>query len=130
MKKFLPLLLAIIILTNNPLSAQTTPWPEFVFHHWIWEDESTQQSALQLVRDYQAHNIPVGAIIIDSPWETGYNTFEWDTSLFPNAQAMVDSFHAQNVKVIVWITTAINTDVPELWNYADSMGYFMKANAG
>lgn len=121
--------LSFVTIFSNTVCAQTAPWPEFVFHHWVWEDESTQQSALQLVDDYKARNIPVGAIIIDSPWETGYNTFEWDTSLYPNAQAMVDSFHARDVKVIVWITSAINTDMTELWHYADSMGYFMKSNA-
>lgn len=109
---------------------QTTPWPEWVFHHWIWEGESTQESALQLVNDYKAHDIPVGVIIIDSPWETGYNTFDWDTSLYPDAQAMIDSIHAMDVRVVMWVTTAINTDVAGLWHYADSMGYFMKANAG
>src|SRR5687768_9609479 len=82
---------------NNQLISQTTPWPEWVFHHWVWEDESTQESALQLVNDYIAHDIPVGAIIIDSPWETGYNTFEWDSSLYPDPQAMVDSFHSNGV---------------------------------
>jgi alpha-D-xyloside xylohydrolase len=122
----------LLLLVISTLSKSTTAQvaPQFVFEHWVWEDESTQHSALQLVDDYLAHNIPVGAIIIDSPWETGYNTFEFDTSLYPDAQAMVDSFHVRGVKVIVWTTTAINTDVPELWNYADSMGYFMKANAG
>jgi alpha-D-xyloside xylohydrolase len=130
MNKTLLLFAVLVINTilNKPVNAQVAP--QFVFEHWVWEDESTQHSALQLVDDYLAHNIPVGAIIIDSPWETGYNTFEFDTSLYPDAQAMVDSFHARGVKVIVWTTTAINTDVPELWNYADSMGYFMKANAG
>ena len=125
----LPVFIAFCFLPNL-LIAQTTPWPEWVFHHWVWEDESTQQSALQLIDDYKAHDIPVGAIIIDSPWETGYNSFDWDTTLYPDAQAMVDSFHARDVRVVVWMTTAINTDMTELWHYADSMGYFMKANAG
>lgn len=126
---FFTVVISFTTLFTQMLNAQTSPWPEFVFHHWVWEDESTQHSALQLVDDYKARNIPVGAIIIDSPWETGYNTFDWDTSLYPNAQAMVDSFHARDVKVIVWITSAINTDMTELWHYADSMGYFMKSNA-
>lgn len=130
MKKILRCIFVFHICSLNLLQAQSTIWPDWVFKHWVWEDESTQQSALQLVADYQAHQIPVDAIIIDSPWETGYNTFEWDSSLFPNAQAMVDSLHAQNVKVVVWITTAINTDQTALWHYADSMGYFMKTNAG
>lgn len=130
MKKLFSFSIALYVCSLHLLTAQSPAWPDWVFKHWVWEDESTQQSALQLVDDYQQRNIPVSAIIIDSPWETGYNTFEWDTSLYPNAQAMVDSFHARNVKVVVWITTAINTDQTELWHYADSMGYFMKANAG
>lgn len=105
------------------------PWPIWVFDHWVWEDESTMESALTLVNDYKARNIPVSAIIIDSPWETGYNTFEWDTSLFPNAQLMIDSFHNMNVKVLMWITSMINTDVQPLYDYAANEGYFMKTSS-
>lgn len=128
-------ILSLVILTfinvlSKSLSAQTHVCPDFVYRPWVWEDESTQQSATQLVADYEAHNIPVGAIIIDSPWETGYNSFDWDTTLFQNPKAMVDTFHAHNVKVLVWITTAIDTDMHQLWHYADSMGFFMKASAG
>lgn len=102
------------------------PWPSWVFSHWVWEDESTQESALQLVDDYLAHDIPVNAIIIDSPWETGYNTFEWDTALFHNAQAMIDSFHSRDVKVLLWITGIINIDEGPIYDYARDHGYFMK----
>lgn len=101
-------------------------WPTWMFKHWVWEDESTQQSAQALVDDYLAHDIPVGAIIIDSPWETGYNTFDWDTSMYADPQAMVDYFHARDVKVFIWITGAINTDVQPEYNYARDNGYFMK----
>src|ERR1043165_3085803 len=123
-------LLSLIALALSVMTLTAQVAPQFVYSHWVWEDEGTKQSALQLVDDYKAHNIPVGTIIIDSPWETGYNTFEWDSSLYPDAHAMVDSFHAKGVKVIVWITTAINTDQTALWHYADSLGYFMKTNAG
>ncbi|TNF26452.1 MAG: T9SS type A sorting domain-containing protein [Bacteroidetes bacterium] len=101
-------------------------WPAYVFSHWVWEDESTQESALTLVDDYLQRDIPVNAIIIDSPWETGYNTFEWDTALFPDAQAMIDSFHSRDVKVIMWITGIINIDEGAIYDYAKDQGYFMK----
>lgn len=132
MKRVL-LLFAVLTITNilnKSVIAQTTPWPDWVFKHWVWEDASTQQSAMQLLDDYEVHNIPVGVINIDSRWDVGYGTFQVDTALFPNVQAMIDSIHARNIKVIFWTTSAIDTDVHELWHYADSMGYFMKTSAG
>ncbi|MDP6907996.1 MAG: glycoside hydrolase family 31 protein [Flavobacteriales bacterium] len=102
------------------------PWPSWVFGHWVWEDESTTESALQIVDDYISREIPVSAIIIDSPWETDYNTFVWDSTLFPNPQAMIDSLHARDVKVLMWITGIINDDVQPLYDYAAGENYFMK----
>jgi alpha-glucosidase (family GH31 glycosyl hydrolase) len=93
---------------SSGAGAAPVPWPEWVFHHWVWLGESTQDSAEQLVQDYIDHDIPVGAIIIDSPWETGYNTFAVDPALYPDPQAMVDWFHGHDVRVVFWITSAIN----------------------
>jgi alpha-glucosidase (family GH31 glycosyl hydrolase) len=106
--------------------APVVPWPEWAFHHWVWEDESTQQSALDLIADYKSHGIPVGAIIIDSPWETGYNTFDWDTNRFPNPKQMVDAIHADSVRVLLWIVPAINLDVPTLYDQAKSQNFFLE----
>ncbi|MCB9186407.1 MAG: T9SS type A sorting domain-containing protein [Flavobacteriales bacterium] len=111
---------------SNTADTFDLPWPSWVFEHWVWEDESTQHSALQIVDDYIAHGIPVSAIIIDSPWETDYNTFEWDTTLFEDAQAMIDSLHSRNVKVLLWITGIVNIDVQPLYDHAKDQGYFMK----
>lgn len=109
---------------------QNTPWPKWVFQHWVWEDEGTTASARALVDDYLAHNIPVDAIVIDSPWETGYNTFEWDNTLYPNAKEMIDYFHSKNIKVLLWITGVVNVNCQPLYDQAKANGYFMKNNAG
>ena len=106
-----------------------TPWPEWALHHWVWEDESTQQSVLQMVDDYAEHDIPVGAVIIDSPWATDYNTFEWDTELFPDPQGLIDELHARDIRVFLWIVPAINIDVEPLYSEAAEAGYFMQADA-
>src|SRR5688572_5675530 len=104
--KYFIVLLSILVTGSckkeNEYVLPEAQWPEWVFSHWVWEDEGTAASATALVDDYLAHDIPVGAIIIDSPWETGYNTFEWDETLYPNAQAMIDNFHSKNVKVLMW----------------------------
>jgi alpha-glucosidase (family GH31 glycosyl hydrolase) len=96
---------------------------------WVWEDESTQESATALVDDYIARDIPVGAIIIDSPWATGYSTFEWDPELFPEPQAMIDQFHSKDVRVVVWTVPGINIEETELYDYAAERDWFMKASA-
>jgi len=107
----------------------TAPWPEWAFHHWVWEDESTQESATALVDGYLENDIPVGAIIIDSPWETGYNTFEFDPVLYPDPQGMIDYFHSKGVRVFLWITSTINIDT-ELYSYAQEKDYFMRRDEG
>lgn len=115
--------------TGDTAYVQTTPWPKWVFQHWVWEGEGTTQSARQLVDDYLANGIPVDAIIIDSPWETAYNSFEWDSTRYPDAQGMVDYFHSKNIKVLCWITGSIDTNLHPLWDYAKDHDYFMKKDA-
>lgn len=115
---------------SSPVAAPEAPWPDWIFQHWVWEDESTQESALALVDGYLERDIPVGAIIIDSPWATGYSTFEWDTELYPDPQGMIDELHDKGVKVFVWTVPGINLDAPdELYEEAASEGYFMQNTA-
>lgn len=114
---------------DSAVVAPEAPWPEWTFNHWVWEDESTQESALALVEGYRSRDIPVGAIIIDSPWETGYNTFDWDSSIFPDPVGMIDELHAQEVRVFLWIVPAINIDETDLYAYAAERDWFMKRNA-
>ena len=115
--------------TTVPPVVQTTPWPEWIFHHWIWEGEGTSTSARQIVADYTSHGIPVGAIIIDSPWETDYNTFKPDSNLYPDMQAMINEFHAKNIHVLLWVTGFIDTSAHPLYEYGASNHYFMQASA-
>jgi alpha-glucosidase (family GH31 glycosyl hydrolase) len=108
----------------EPVQNDAPPWPEWPLRHWVWEDESTQDSAQDLVFDYIANDIPVGAIIIDSPWATGYNTFIWDQDKFPDAQAMIDGFHDADVRVFMWTTPNVNVDSPNFQEGLDN-GYYV-----
>ena len=47
-------------------------------------------------------------------WETGYNSFEWDLTKYPNSSYMIDTLHARGSRVTLWITSFIN---PESSNY-------------
>ncbi|MHC4636144.1 MAG: TIM-barrel domain-containing protein [Planctomycetota bacterium] len=91
--------------------------PRWAFEPWIWEDnKNTQQAVLKVVQGYIDRDIPVGTIIIDSPWETSYNSLQWDRNRYPQPQKMIDELHSRGVRVIMWITGAMNRtskDAPE-----------------
>ncbi len=126
------LLFACTDTTPGDTALATTPqapWPQWIHEHWVWEDESTQESALALVDGYLSRDVPVGAIIIDSPWATGYNTFEWDPVSFPDPVGMIDTLHEQGVRVFLWIVPAINVDEEALYAYAAERDWFMRRSA-
>jgi alpha-glucosidase (family GH31 glycosyl hydrolase) len=101
------------------------PFPAWVFGHVVWEDESTTQSVYDLVRGYLERGVPVDAVIIDSPWETAYNTFEVDRERYPDVEKLIADLHRNNIKVIFWITSMVNEEDPE-YEFARSHGYFVK----
>jgi alpha-glucosidase (family GH31 glycosyl hydrolase) len=73
-------------------------------------------SDLRFVEEFLAYNIPVGALEIDSDWSSGINNFLWDAKKYPTPAAMVDKLHKLGVRVMLWVTTMINTDSS---NYKD-----------
>lgn len=114
----------------SSLTPETEPWPEWVFTPWAWEDESTQASVVDLVEGYLSRDIPLGAVIIDSPWETAYNTFEPDPIRFPDLRGLIQLLHSSGVRVILWTTGIINTDANPLYEEASRKGYFMTKGPG
>jgi alpha-glucosidase (family GH31 glycosyl hydrolase) len=113
-------LLALFAIQNSSLYAIENENPQivpaWVLHPWVWEDSlNTQGTALTLVNGYLERDIPVGAIMIDSPWSTAYNDYEWNLKKYPQPKIMVDSLHSMGIKVVVWITGCMNVkskDVP------------------
>jgi alpha-D-xyloside xylohydrolase len=102
-----------IALAGEPADAPRPLAPRWVFEPWVWEDNvNTQQATLQLVLGYRQRAIPVGAVIVDSPWQTYYNSFEFcigtGAGMYEDPQALIDSCHAMDVRVILWSTGMVN----------------------
>lgn len=125
MKSALPA--AVSVLLCSAAQAQEKPVPDWVFDPWVWEDESTQESALALVNGYLSRGIPVGAVIIDSPWETEYNSFEFDTTRYPAPRSMVEALHGRGVRVILWATSMVNRDTSL---FAEAKDFLMRPFPG
>ncbi|HPG42016.1 MAG TPA: glycoside hydrolase family 31 protein [bacterium] len=121
------------LITAQQRTALPIP-PAWVYEPWVWEDGgNTETHVRNLVQGYLDRDIPVGAVIIDSPWETEYNTFLFDSTLYPNAQGLINDLHAQNIRVIAWITSLINyrglegygKGKAENYDYALQQNYFI-----
>ena len=123
------LILACLSLSFR-LSAAVAPYPAWAHSHMVWLPANSNASAtLALVASYRSHNISVGAVDVDSGWSTGYGSFDFSPSYFPDWQGFVNELHGDSVRVILWMTSMIDNTSPNFAE-AESKGYFVRDGAG
>ena len=83
--------------------------PRWAFEPWISKDISDGADTYAFVKGFRDRDIPVGAVVLDSPWETHYNTFIPNPSRYPDFDKMVQDLHADDIRVILWITNFVNS---------------------
>jgi alpha-glucosidase (family GH31 glycosyl hydrolase) len=85
--------------------------PEWGYGHWKSRDVyEHQDDVLEDFHGYRWHRIPLDAVVIDSPWETQYNTWEFNPHQFPDPAGMVARMRAAGVRTVVWITPWVNLE--------------------
>ncbi|MDQ3434799.1 MAG: hypothetical protein M3481_09005, partial [Actinomycetota bacterium] len=85
--------------------------PEWGYGHWKSRDVYEHQSDVENdFEGYARHKIPLDAIVIDSPWETQYNTWVFNPHQFPDPEGMLARFRAEGVRTVVWVTPWINLE--------------------
>lgn len=116
MNKILFCCLALLQINTYAQKTKLPPiTPRWAFEHIVWEDSANNQTSSELlVNLYLQHNMPVSAIIIDSPWSTAYNNFEWNTERYPDASKMIREFYKKNVKTILWLTGCVNSTAADM----------------
>lgn len=82
--------------------------PRWAFEPWISKDISDRKDTYDFVDGFIKRDIPVGAVVIDSPWQTHYNTFIPNPKRYGQFKQMVDDMHQRKVKVVVWATQLVN----------------------
>jgi alpha-glucosidase (family GH31 glycosyl hydrolase) len=83
--------------------------PRWAFEPWISKDISSTDDTYAFVEGFAARDIPVGAVVLDSPWETHYNTFVPNPVRYHHFDKLVADLHARNIKVVLWITQMVNS---------------------
>jgi alpha-glucosidase (family GH31 glycosyl hydrolase) len=85
--------------------------PEWAYGHWKSRDVYEHQSDVEDDwRGYREHDLPLDAIVIDSPWETQYNTWRFNPHQFPDAPGLVRGMRDDKVRTVVWVTPWVNLE--------------------
>ncbi|MEA2297715.1 MAG: alpha-D-xyloside xylohydrolase [Solirubrobacteraceae bacterium] len=85
--------------------------PEWGYGFWKSRDfHEHRDDVYDDFNGFRRHRIPLDAIVLDSPWETQYNTWEFNPHQFPAAEAMVADLRRSGVRTVVWTTPWTNTD--------------------
>lgn len=82
--------------------------PRWAFEPWISKDISTTDDTYAFVDGFRMRDIPVGAVVLDSPWETSYNTFVPHPVRYHDFARLVTDMHGRGVRVVLWITQFVN----------------------
>jgi alpha-D-xyloside xylohydrolase len=85
--------------------------PEWGYGFWKSRDVYEHQD--DVADDYDGmrrHDIPLDAVVIDSPWATQYNTWEFNPYQFPDAPGLIRRMRSDGVRTVVWVTPWVNLD--------------------
>lgn len=112
--------------------------PRWAFEPWISKDISTGADTRAFVDGFQSRDIPVGVVVIDSPWETDYNTFVPNPDRYPEMPEMIADLRAQGVRTVLWVTQMLNEESFDVeaggdtydspskeYRFAEREGYFV-----
>jgi alpha-glucosidase (family GH31 glycosyl hydrolase) len=121
-----------------PLADPERHTPRWAFMPWISKDISTRDDSLAFVAGFRERDIPVGVLVLDSPWDTNYTNFEPNPTRYPDFEAFVDTMHADDVRVVLWVTQMTNRRSFDLetggdtyegpartWNEGQGCGFFV-----
>ena len=85
--------------------------PEWAYGHWKSRDLYEHQRDVEAdFEGYREHALPLDAIVLDSPWETQYNTWEFNPHQFPDPAGLIGRMREAGVRTVVWATPWVNLD--------------------
>jgi alpha-glucosidase (family GH31 glycosyl hydrolase) len=85
--------------------------PEWGYGFWKSRDfHERQEDVIDDWVGFRRNEIALDAIVIDSPWSTQYNTWEFNPHQFPDAAGMVRQLRDDGVRTVLWCTPWSNLD--------------------
>ena len=88
--------------------------PEWAYGFWKSRDVyEHERDVIDDLRGHTANSIPLDAIVLDSPWETQYNTWRFNRHQFPDSEGLIARLRGAGVRTVVWTTPWVNLDSAE-----------------
>jgi hypothetical protein len=85
--------------------------PEWAYGHWKSRDVyEHERDVIDDLEGYRKHALPLDAIVIDSPWETQYNTWRFNPHQFPDPKGLIERLRKDGVRTVVWVTPWVNVE--------------------
>jgi alpha-glucosidase (family GH31 glycosyl hydrolase) len=85
--------------------------PEWGYGFWKSRDVHEDRDAVMDDYDgFRRNEIPLDAIVIDSPWATQYNSWEINPHQLPDAEQMIRGLRSDGVRTVLWCTPWVNID--------------------
>jgi len=84
--------------------------PVWSFAPWKSRNvHKNREEVLEDVEKYRELDLPASVLVIDSPWERGYNDFVLNDEQFTDPKAMFDRVQELGFYTCLWLTPFVNT---------------------
>ncbi|MBX7258231.1 MAG: glycoside hydrolase family 31 protein [Candidatus Hydrogenedentes bacterium] len=104
----------------------TPPW---ALECWAWEDDiNTAAAVTDLINGYEANDLPLRTILIDSPWSMRYNDFVVDEERYPNPAEFFGDLERRGYRTVLWMTGMVDKTSKDT-RIQDSQDWFEEATA-
>ena len=107
--------------------------PRWAFAPQQWRNEHNSSDE---VRDdatqMRTLGVPGSTMWIDNPWQTAYNSFEFDPVRFAGTTQLLSELKDNGYRVVVWSTPYVNRDGPTAAEFeeAEDRGFLVKERTG
>ncbi len=100
--------------------------PVWAFAPIQWRNEvSGQQEVLEDASAIRDNQVPTGAIWIDRPYQTYYNSMDFDSTRYHDPAAMVADLHRRGFRLAAWNAPYLHPDDPD-YAMAEAEGWFVE----
>ncbi|MCC7536007.1 MAG: glycoside hydrolase family 31 protein [Deltaproteobacteria bacterium] len=94
--------------TEEPIETPPLYTPRWAFEPWISKDLSDTADTRAFVAGFRDRDIPVGAVVLDSPWATHYNSFVPNPERYSEFETLLAELHADDIRLVLWVTQFAN----------------------